>query len=115
MTIETYADTIIYIYAGLILLFILMGVVGIFNRIRRKKLRYWWGIIPYTILYLLTAMFSTFVAFIAYDDPSDFNYARYKNWELQDFILHDIKMFVIWLLAGILLYMVFGKKSCGNT
>lgn len=109
MSIEIYAITMICLYMGFILFFIIFGVVDIWNRIRRKTLKYWWGIIPCSILYLITAMFSTFAASIAYDDPADPNYARYAGWELHDFILHDIKTFIIWLLIGVLLYLVFEK------
>ena len=111
MSIEIYATTIIYIYMALFLLFILTGVVYIWNRIRKKTFRFWWGIIPCSILYSISAMFSTFAAFIAYDDPADPNYARYKDWELHNFILHDIKTLIIWLFIGSLLYLIFGRKS----
>lgn len=109
MSIEVYAMTMIRLYIGLILFFIVSGVVDIWNRIRKKTPKYWRGIIPCSILYLITAMFSTCAASIAYDDPADPNYARYAGWELRDFILHDIKTFIIWLLIGVLLYLVFEK------
>jgi len=111
MSIETYTTTIIYLYIGLFLFFILIGVADIWNRIWKKTLKYWWGIIPCSIFYLISATFSTFIASIAYDDPADPNYEKYENWELHDFILHDIKTLIIWLFIGILLYLVSGRKS----
>ena len=111
MSIEAYTTFIMRLYGGLFLLAILIGAVEAWNRIRKKTRKYWLGIIPYSILYLISAVFSTFIAFIAYDDPSDPNYARYENWVLHDFILHDIKTFILWLFIGILLYLAFGSKS----
>lgn len=111
MSIEAYITFIMRLYGGLFLLVILIGAVEIWNRIRKKTRKYWLGIIPYSILYLISAVFSTFIAFIAYDDPSDPNYARYEDWGLHDFILHDIKTFILWLFIGILLYLAFGSKS----
>ncbi|MBD5470215.1 MAG: hypothetical protein HDR19_03640 [Lachnospiraceae bacterium] len=111
MSIEAYTTFIMRLYGGLFLLVILIGAVEAWNRIRKKTRKYWLGIIPYSILYLISAVFSTFIAFIAYDDPSDPNYARYENWGLHDFILHDIKTFILWLFIGILLYLAFGSKS----
>lgn len=74
------------------------------------NIKYWWSI-PCSILYANSALFSTFIASTAYDDPSNPNYARYEGWELQNFIIHDIKIFLIWLFLGILLYFVFEGKS----
>lgn len=111
MNIETYTTIIIYIYTGSFLLAVLIGIVAIINRIRKRASKYWRGIIPCSILYLLSAMFSTFAASIAYDDPADPNYARYKGWELHDFVLHDIRTFIIWLFIGISFYLISKKIS----
>ena len=111
MSIEAYTTFIMRLYGGLFLLVILIGTVEIWNRIWKKTRKYWLGIIPYSILYLISAVFSTFIAFISYDDPSYPNYARYENWGLQDFILHDIRTFIVWLFIGILFYLVLGRKS----
>ena len=37
------------------------------------------------------------------------NYVRYAGWELPNFIFHDIRMPVIWLLIGLAVY--FTSKS----
>ena len=42
-------------------------------------------------------------------DISDPNYVRYAGWELPNFIFHDIRMPVIWLLIGLAVY--FTSKS----
>lgn len=111
MSIETYAAAVSYFYIGLFFLSILMGAVDIWNRIRKKTLKYWWGIIPCSIFYSISAICSTAAAVIAYDDIADPNYAKYKNWGLHNFIFNDVKTFIIWLAIGILLYFVFGRKS----
>jgi len=111
MSIEAYTTFMLRLYSVLFLLVILTGALGAWNRIRKKTLKYWWGFIPCATLYLIFAMISTFIASIAYNDPSDPNYARYENWGLHDFILHDLKTFVIWLFIGGLLYLVLGRKS----
>ena len=111
MSIEAYTTFIIRLYGGLLLLVIFLGAIETWNRIRKKTRKYWLGIIPCSILYLISAVFSTFIASIAYDDPSDPNYALYENWGLQDFIIHDIRTFIVWLFIGTLLYLVFGRKT----
>jgi len=111
MRIETYTRGILYLYSGLFLFSILMGIAEIWTRIRKKTLKYWGGLLPCSILYLIFAMFSTFIASIAYDDPADPNYTRYKNWLLHDFILHDVKTFLLWLFIGLLLYSMSEWKS----
>lgn len=119
MSIETYTDGIICFYIVLFLVVIVaavvMGIVEIWCKIRKKPLRYWRGIIPCFIFYLVSAVFTIFVASMAYDDIADPNYARYGNWTLHDFILHDIKTFIIWLVIGILLYLRFRRNSFKNT
>ena len=115
MSIEAYTTFIIRLYSGLLLLAILLGAIETWNRIRKKTRKYWLGTIPCSILYLISAVFSTFIASMAYDDPSDPNYARYENWGLQDFILHDIRTFIVWLFIGILFYLVLGRKSTKKT
>ena len=111
MSIEAYTTFIIRLYSGLLLLIIFLGAIETSNRLRKKTRKYWLGIIPCSILYLMSAVFSTFIASMAYDDPSDPNYARYENWGLQDFILHDITIFILWLFIGILFYLVLGRKT----
>lgn len=106
MSIDTYTRTAVWFYIGVFLLFALAGVVEIRNKIRKKQSRYWWGIAPCAILYSLSAFVSTSVASIAYDDISDPNYMRYAGWELSDFILHDVKTLIIWLLVGLTVYFV---------
>lgn len=75
-----------------------------------KPFKYWW-IIPYSLLYLLSAQMLTFTAYIAYDDPADPNYMHYKDWELKDFILSDIKRLVIWLFIGVILFLILKKGT----
>lgn len=106
MSIDTYTRTVVWFYIGVLLLFVLAGVVEIWNKIRKKPLRYWWGITPCAIFYSLSALVSTSVASIAYDDISDPNYMRYAGWELSDFILHDVKTLIIWLLISLTAYFV---------
>jgi len=103
MYIETYTDIIIRLYFILFLSLIPIGILRLWKRIQKKTLKYWW-IIPYSMIYLIFAAFSTFIASMAYDDPADPNYITYKNWDLCDFVFHDIKMLVIWLLIGAVLY-----------
>lgn len=110
MNIETYISNILFLYTGLFLLSIFIGLVGIGIRIWKKTLKYWW-IIPYSMLYLFSAIFSTFIASMAYDDLADPNYWRYENWELCDFVLNDIKRLIIWLFIGVLLYLVFEREG----
>ncbi|MBD5457020.1 MAG: hypothetical protein HDR27_00435 [Lachnospiraceae bacterium] len=110
MSIETYTNFIIRLFGVLFLLFTLMGAVGIWKRMRGKTLKYWW-VIPCSILFSFSTLFSTFIASIAYNDPADPNYAKYEGWELHNFILHNMKTFLIWLLIGILLYFVFEGKA----
>ena len=111
MSIETYVAIILRLYMELFLICILIGIIEALNRIRKKPLKYWWGILPCFMLYLFSAAISTFVAYVAYDDISHPNYGRYENWKLNDFILHDIKTLIIWLFIGLLLY--FASKSKG--
>lgn len=110
MSIEAYADTMIYFHMGLFLLLIIIGLVAIWNRIRKKTLKHWW-IIPYAVCYSISAAFGTFTAFIAYDDPADPNYGTYAGWKLCDFISNDIKRFIIWFVIGVLLYFIFERKE----
>lgn len=111
MSIDTYTTGMIYLYIGLFLFSIFMGIVEIWNKIWKKKRKYWGGLLPCLFLYSLFAMFSTFIASIAYDDIADPNYTRYMNWTLRDFILHDIKTFLLWLFIGLLLYSISEWKS----
>lgn len=105
MSIETYADIMMKLYMGLFLLSVLAGAAAILSKIKKKTLKYRW-FIPCTMIYSIVAVFHVFIAFIAYDDPADPNYRIYENWELQDFILNDIKLLLIWLLLVVLLYLV---------
>lgn len=111
MSIERYTTVIIYLYMGLFLLFLLIGVMEIWNSIRKKTSKYWRGMIPCSILYLISAILSTFAASIAYNDPADPNYTRYGGWELRDFILHDIRTLIVWLVIGMLFYLAAKRPS----
>ena len=110
MSINIYCVGIICFYIGLTLLFLCIGIVGIWNQIHQNPFKYWW-IIPYSLLYLLSAQMLTFTAYIAYDDPADPNYMHYKDWELKDFILSDIKRLVIWLFIGVILFLILKKGT----
>lgn len=111
MDIKTYMANMICFYLGLLLLFILTGIITlIWGIIRKKTFKWRWIIIPYSILYLFFALFSTTIAGIAYDDFTDPNYWRYEGWRLQDFVLNDVRKIAIWLLIGALLYFVFDRK-----
>lgn len=111
MSIEAYADTMIYFHMGLFLLLIIIGVVAIWNRIRGRAVKHGW-IIPYAVCYSISAFYGTFTAFIAYDDPADPNYGIYEGWKLCDFVLNDIKRLLIWFVIGVLLYFAFERKEC---
>lgn len=111
MSIETYADIMMKFYMGLFLLSVFAGAAAIWSKIRKKTLKYWW-LIPCTILYSIVAVFNVFTAYIAYDDPADHNYRIYRNWELKDFILNDIKVLLIWVFIVAALYLVLRRKEC---
>ena len=106
MSIDIYAYGLLYFFVGLFWLSILAGIVVFVQRIRGKEITKHWLVIPILIFYSFYAQFNTFNAYIAYDDPADPNYRKYQNWELHDFILNDIKMLVIWLCIGVLLYLL---------
>lgn len=110
MSIDSYCMGVIYFYIGLMLLFLCMGVVEIGYKIRQKPFKHWW-VIPYSLLYLISAQILTFTAYIAYDDPADPNYMHYKDWGLKDFILNDIKRFAIWLFIGVILFIILKKGT----
>lgn len=111
MNIETYGRVMGIIFIDLFIVSVLAGIIAIgYTIIKRKPLKYGW-IIPCVIVYSVFALFNTFVPFIAYDDISDPNYSRYEDWELPDFILNDIKMLLIWVFIGILIYFRFSKKK----
>ncbi len=109
MSIETYTAIVIRFYIGLFLFLVFAGIAALYKKIRKKPVRCWW-LIPYSMIYSIFALFSTFIAAIAYDDPADPNYRRYQNWELHDFIFNDMKMLMIWLLIGESLYFLFERK-----
>lgn len=110
MSIETYATVMTRFYTGLFLLFILAGIVAIWKRIRKKPLKFS-CLIPCSIFYSIFAFTGTATAYIAYDDIADPNYRIFKNWKLQDFVFNDIKMLIIWLFIGALVYWIFGRKE----
>lgn len=113
MNIETYTDIMIRLYIGLFLFSVFASFITIRSKIRKKTLKYWW-LIPCTIPYSIVAVFNVFVASIAYDDHADPNYKIYQNWKLQDFILNDIKVLLIWLFIVVLLCLVIKRKSAGG-
>ncbi len=96
---------------GLFFLSVFSGIVLTWDRIRKNTLRYWW-IFPCSIFYVVSALLSTFTAYIAHDDPADPNFRRYENWGLKDFVLNDIKTLIIWLLIGAALHFVFDRREC---
>lgn len=110
MSIDTYTTVMTYFYVGLFLLSILIGIVAIWNRIQKKPFKFSWAI-PCSIFYSIFAFTGTSTAYIAYDDIADPNYWIYKNWKLQDFVFNDIKMLIIWLCIGALVYWIFGRKE----
>lgn len=110
MSIDNYCRGVIYFYIGLMLLFLCMGVVGIWYKIRQKPFKNGW-IIPYSLLYSVSAQILTFTAYIAYDDPADPNYMHYKDWGLKDFVVNDIRRFAIWLFIGVLLFLILKKGN----
>lgn len=110
MNIETYTTFTMRLYAGLFLLFTFIGVLCIAARIRKKIFRYWW-IIPCSMFYSVFALFSTCIAYMAYDDLSDPNYHIYKGWKLVNFILNDIKLCAVWLLTIGLLFLLSKNES----
>lgn len=110
MNIETYVTIVLRLYAGLFLLSAFAGAVGIWKRVREKPLKFWWGISPCAILYSFFASLSTFVAYLAYDDPSHPQYHEFKDWGLYDFMMHDVKTLIIWLAIGFLFYFASENK-----
>lgn len=110
MSIEAYADIMIRFYVALFLFSVFAGVVAIWNKIRKRTLKYWW-IIPCTTIYAIIAAFHVFVPYIAYDDPADPNYRIYEKWELQDFILNDLKLLIIGLFVVALFYLVLRRRE----
>lgn len=112
MSIEAYTTIVLRLYLFLFLLLILVGIGMLWRRLQKKPVRYWWAV-PYSMVSLIFAVFSTAVAAIAYDDPADPNYRIYALWELRDFVLQDIKTLAIWVLLGVLLCFVFGRKGNG--
>ncbi|MCI9463704.1 MAG: hypothetical protein HFI48_07445 [Lachnospiraceae bacterium] len=114
MSIETYANTMIYFFLALFLLSVLADVIVILSIIRKKPLKYW-RIMVWSTLYALFAMFNTSIAYIAYDDPSDPNFWRYENWNLHDFVVSDIKMLIFWLFLGALIYLISEKANGKKT
>lgn len=114
MSIETYANTMIYFFLALFLLSVLADVIVILSIIRKRPLKYW-RIMVWSTLYALFAMFNTSIAYIAYDDPSDPNFWRYENWNLHDFVVSDIKMLIFWLFLGALIYLISEKANGKKT
>lgn len=110
MSIETYTTIMIFSYTGLFLFSIIAGIVLIWDRIRKRTLRYFWTV-PCVMYYSIFALFNTFVPAIAYDDLADPHYLIFQNWKLHDFILNDIKMLVEWLFIGLLLYLLFERAK----
>lgn len=110
MTIETYSTFMTYLYSVLFLLSILFGIFDLIRRICKKDLKCWWAA-PWAILYFFFAIFGTFGPYNAYDDVSNPDYWRYKDWKLHNFILNNIKILIIWLLIGAFFYFIFDRKS----
>lgn len=110
MSIEIYASMMMKLFAGVFLLSVLAGVTAVVSRIRKRTVKYWW-LIPCAMVYSVVAVFNTFIASIAYDDPADPNYSIYKGWELRDFILNDLKVFAIGLFLVALLYLILRRKN----
>lgn len=111
MSVEAYTDDIIIIHMVLFLCLILAGVAAVWRKIRKKEVKRWW-LVPCAMYYSVCAVFGTFMAFMAYDDPADPNFARYGNWELHNFILNDMGRLIVWLCIGLLFYLAFERKDC---
>ena len=111
MSIDFYCIGIIYFYNGLRVLLLCIGAVGLWYKIRKRPFKFDWLMpyIPYSILYLISSPIFTFTAYMAYDDMADPNYHIYKDWGLADFILSDIKRFIIWLCIGAVLFFIMKK------
>lgn len=110
MNIETYSTFMFRLYGVLFLLSILFGIFDLIRRICKKDLKCWWAF-PWAIVFFFFAMFGTFAPYNAYHDPSNPSYWKYKDWEFHNFILNDIKIFVIGLFIGGILYFIFDRKS----
>lgn len=107
ISMETYGDiTILLGFAGV---FVSLAA-GIAYAIWKKTWRYTW-------LFLCIAgfCFSTFLIhmciMLAYDDISAPNYETYKNWDLRQFILSDLRLLMFWLGIGVLNYFGFIRKN----
>lgn len=112
MSIETYTTAVFPLYLFAFLLLIPVGIWMLWRKLRKKPVRYWWAV-PYSMVCLVFAIFSTAIAAIAYDDPADPNYRIYEGWELKDFVLQDIKTLAVCALLGAVLCFVFGRKGSG--
>lgn len=108
--IEAYSMIMTYFYMGLFLFSVLMGLFAVWNRIRKRRFKYWW-LVPCLAVYSLVALCNTFVAYLAYDDISHPNYGRYAHWGLCNFILNDAGMLAAWLLVGAGLFYLVKRKE----
>lgn len=110
MSIDTYANVVIYFNLGVFLLSVAVGIVVLIYCIwKRKVVRYWW-VIPVTAGYSLFAQYNVFVPYIAYDDLADPNYLTFKDWGLRDFVYNDIRMLAAWLFVGVVFFLLLERN-----
>ena len=104
---ETYDKIITFLsMAG----FFLAPAAGIIYLIRKKSARNVWIFGCLTLFFLFTVVRHC-VFLIAYDDPSDPNYASYKDWTLGRLIFSDFYWLIIWIGIGMINYLAFVKKN----
>ena len=96
----------------------LLGLAGVFLSIPAAIVySAWKNTVKYTWLFACIAGFCFFTALIheniliSYDDISDPNYETYKNWDLRQFILSDLRRLMFWVGIGVLNYFGFIRKN----
>lgn len=90
--------------------FFISIIIGIVYAAYKNTLKYTWIFGCIAGFCIFTAYFYMHVLLV-YDDISHPSYEAYKNWNIQKFIVSDVKRFFIWLGIGILNYLVFVKQN----
>lgn len=90
--------------------FFISIITGIIYSLYKKTLKYTWIFGCIAGFCFFTAIAHIHVL-VVYEDISHPGYEVYKNWNVQYFILSDVKRLIIWLGVGILNYFVFIKQN----
>lgn len=113
MSIERYTLFMACFHGGLFFFLIVVGVVEFFIRIRKRILKFWW-VTPCAISYSQWTTMLTLKVYMVHDDVSHPDYWKYMDWRLRDFVFLNIKILIIWLLIGALLYFLFEKSHIND-